>query len=1503
MRTLLRNVGTLALAIAVSITSGMAASADSRSTYVILPKSGAAAEVRQLIASVGEFPEDQLSALDDMFIIDLLPEDVAIFASSPAVEFIEQDAPVSNEGVQSPTPSWGLDQIDGVTDSAFSYPDQSGAGVIAYVFDTGVAADHPDLVGRVTQGFDVVTNNQANTDCHFHGTHVAATIAGTSFGVAKQATVVPLKVLDCRGSGFMTGVVRAINWTIANHPQGTPGVANLSLGGNRTLSVNAAIANLVDRGVTTVVAAGNERTDACKRSPASAPEAITVGASDRFENRASFSNFGECVDIFAPGVSIPSADARDYSKPLTLSGTSMAAPHVAGVAALILGANPSALPDQVEAAIYRLSKPGVIKNSLTDRGNRLAVSPAEGAAPIPTLSQAPTGLTVTGNGQGYVDFAWDAVPGALGYQVEFRRASQNTFTIQSTQATQFRVEGMSGAEDVFVRVRATADQLVTRFSPAVVGRSATEAASAPRNPRITATSLTSMVMSWDPPSYLGGAASLRYRVEIKTDGDWRSINNDGSRTLNISSMNVPHHFRVYAVNEAGSSAPSEQVTFDSSQVFLVQTISATVEAASNLNISWVSNAPAESMFEVSVGLASGTQPPVVSIVRGGEHRVIGLAKLATYRVSVVPLGSIRGLGLTTQVTTQAVPASAPRSISSERTESGWQIRFSAPSDNGGAPITAYVLQRFTDGQWVEAQTGLQLTFKVSVPTRGQSHDYRVLAVNSAGISAPSSTVRITTPAARASSPIGFAAELQSDGRVVLSWQAPADDGGSAVSAYRLETLRNGTWITLGSTSNQNFAVAALAKGTTASYRVSAANSAGVSDPSEAIEVSRPATVASDITNLSVSLRDGVISLTWSAPRDLGGSGLLGYRIEQRSAEGWTQVGDLVSAATHTLPLGAPGTRFTFRVLAVNGVGAANSGNERSINMPFAAASAPRNFAVTAEGARQRFSWDAPADLGGSTLSSFVISASTDGGPFLRVATLRSSDRTALVPNPAPGKTTLYRIAAETQGFAAGTPSDPIAVAMPATAPADPQTVTAAMRAGEGILLSWTAPISDGGSALLEYRVELSVGRSWTLVGTTTGTSLMVPAGAPGESLLHRVVAVNQVGVSPGTRNVLTRMGVAPATAPLGLTATVSGSRLNLAWQAPEIMGGVFSSYEIQVLENGSFRRLGTSRSLGFSASVPGHGLSSTFRVAAVTNAGIGALSEPFTFTNPKVAPGAPVMASVRSVGYENTITWRTTSIFTGGGTVDQAVLYRDQGGVFVEVARTSATAGTLSFENNLFGQSHRYVLRFTNEVGESNNSTPWTLRHAIVASAPATSLRAQASGSSVQLSWAMPEFTGGSDPSFVDIQSSVDGQNWVRVSSIRVASSALVSMPAKGTTLSYRVILRNSAGNSAASDAVTFTNPLTAPSAILGASATRVGNVVQFRITAPIDFGGYSSLLVNIERQGALAWQSSQEFTLIRAGASATFSLPLPAARGTYNYRVVVTNPSGEVDRIVTFRY
>lgn len=251
------------------------------------------------------------------------------------------DTPMKSIAEQSPVPSWGLDRIDAfdvALNDSYRYV-STGAGSLIYVIDTGVYSGHGDLSGRVIKGYTAINDGNGTEDCNGHGTHVAGTAAGKTYGVAKSATIVAVRVLDCNGSGYSSSVVAGINWAVASHPGG-PGVINLSLGGLANSAVDAAVADATAAGLVVVVAAGNSSADACQYSPSRAPSALTIGATDRTDLRASYSNFGSCVDMYAPGTSITSAWISGSTSTRTISGTSMAAPHVAGLAARLQQAQP-----------------------------------------------------------------------------------------------------------------------------------------------------------------------------------------------------------------------------------------------------------------------------------------------------------------------------------------------------------------------------------------------------------------------------------------------------------------------------------------------------------------------------------------------------------------------------------------------------------------------------------------------------------------------------------------------------------------------------------------------------------------------------------------------------------------------------------------------------------------------------------------------------------------------------------------------------------------------------------------------------------------------------------------------------------------------------------------------------------------------------------------------------------------------------------------------------------
>ncbi|MBO3735208.1 S8 family peptidase [Glycomyces niveus] len=303
--------------------------------------------------------EDTLGLVDG-YVAEMSEAEAVELAADDAVAYVEQNQMAHASEVQADPPSWGLDRVDQDAlplDQQYEYT-QSGTGVEAFVLDTGVNLEHQEFEGRIGEGYDFIDDDADPADCHGHGTHVAGTIAGTTYGVAKDATIRPVRVLDCQGSGSYAAIIGGIDWVAAN--AGESAVANMSLGGSFSQALNDAIAAAVESGVTFAIAAGNEGQDACNVSPGSEASAITVGATDEDDAAASFTNYGECVDLLAPGVGITSAWIDGTDAENTISGTSMATPHVAGVAALFLEANPGATPDEVATALTEGAVPDAV---------------------------------------------------------------------------------------------------------------------------------------------------------------------------------------------------------------------------------------------------------------------------------------------------------------------------------------------------------------------------------------------------------------------------------------------------------------------------------------------------------------------------------------------------------------------------------------------------------------------------------------------------------------------------------------------------------------------------------------------------------------------------------------------------------------------------------------------------------------------------------------------------------------------------------------------------------------------------------------------------------------------------------------------------------------------------------------------------------------------------------------------------------------------------------------
>ncbi|GAB2998942.1 hypothetical protein GCM10023080_076030 [Streptomyces pseudoechinosporeus] len=383
--TIAATATAVGVSLVVGATAGAATPAEGRvygldakgavsGSYIVLLDEKATKGAKKDLAQEygGSLKRTYASAVNGFSASGLSQTEAKRLAADPSVAKVVQNKKFHIDATQANPPSWGLDRIDQTAtagDGAYNYPDSAGEGVTAYVIDTGVRVSHSDFGGRASDGFDAIDNDNTAQDGNGHGTHVAGTIAGEAHGVAKKAKIVGVRVLDDQGSGTTEQVVAGIDWVTANHEG--PSVANMSLGGGVDEALDAAVQKAIASGVTFAVAAGNESTDASQGSPARVPEAITVASSTEDDQQSDFSNFGSSVDLYAPGSEITSAWNTGDDATNTISGTSMATPHVAGAAAVYLAGHPDADPATVTQALTDGATADTISNASPGTPNKL----------------------------------------------------------------------------------------------------------------------------------------------------------------------------------------------------------------------------------------------------------------------------------------------------------------------------------------------------------------------------------------------------------------------------------------------------------------------------------------------------------------------------------------------------------------------------------------------------------------------------------------------------------------------------------------------------------------------------------------------------------------------------------------------------------------------------------------------------------------------------------------------------------------------------------------------------------------------------------------------------------------------------------------------------------------------------------------------------------------------------------------------------------------------------
>ncbi len=547
---------------------------DLQDSYIVVfnddvPESEIDGESEKMCGSSNSKKERTFKHVIKGFTGRLTPAAVEEFRKNPRVKYIEQNQVVKIVATQT-NPTWGLDRIDQPdlgSPGTYTYS-KTGSTVDAYIFDTGVRSDHVEFSGRIRTGYSAIPAELTSEDLNGHGTHVAGTVGGTVYGVAKGVSIIPVKVLDATGSGTFDGVIAGLDWAVGNHTT-KPAVGNMSLGGGASTALDDAVRRCVADGIVMAVAAGNDNRDVnnalLPTSPARVREAITVGSTTSTDARSSFSNYGSVVDIFAPGSAILSASYLSTTGTATLSGTSMASPHVAGAAALFLEYAPGSTPSQVEAGLKQFAAVGRITGLPTGTANNLlqinfGTVPSLPAPSVPTLSSPTNGAT---NQSLTPTLTWLAATAATSYNLQVSTASNfSSPLINATgiTTTSRAISGLANSTTYYWRVSSTNTTSTSAWSAV---RSFTTAAPlaipvAPTlsSPANLATNVSrTPTMSWNAVT---GAAT--YEIQISTDAIGFSTLAFGRTGLTARSIRVSpqlgsrtvYYWKVRAVNAAGT---------------------------------------------------------------------------------------------------------------------------------------------------------------------------------------------------------------------------------------------------------------------------------------------------------------------------------------------------------------------------------------------------------------------------------------------------------------------------------------------------------------------------------------------------------------------------------------------------------------------------------------------------------------------------------------------------------------------------------------------------------------------------------------------------------------------------------------------------------------------------------------------------------------------------------------------------------------------------------------
>jgi titin len=740
--------------------------------------------------------------------------------------------------------------------------------------------------------------------------------------------------------------------------------------------------------------------------------------------------------------------------------------------------------------------------------------------------------------------------------------------------------------------------------------------------------------------------------------------------------------------------------------------------------------------------------------------------------------------------------------------------------------------------------------------------------------------------------------------VVLSWQAPSDLGGSTSVYYALQISKDAgaTWASYTTVAGLTVNVPRPTKGQTWSYRVAANTSAGLSDYSNVVSVSVSASAATAPNWSYLGFNaNGSIDLRWTAPADNGGSAITEYIVEKSlNQTTWTSVGNGSTATTLNVPREAVGARVYFRLAAKNATGVSPYSYVASIQIPFTKASAPQNFSAVDATNAISTTWTAPTNLGGATSISYTVQVSRDNGSTW--SGIGSTTALTLnVSRPPKGSSWIYRVIANTN-FGASDPSTTVSIAIAATAPSAVSVNLLSLNTSTSTIdIRWTSSSDNGGSALTGYILQRSVDNvTFTTVANTSASTLTasVNRDAPGVRSYWRVAAVNAIGTSAFSSVVSILMPYLQASAVQNFAATDNGSYVTTSWVAPTDLGGSPSIYYyVQYSVNGGNTWLNyvSTTATSYNVARPAKGTSALYRVVAVTAFGAGVPSQAVSVTSPATVPSVPSIRSfVLNPDRTSTLTFNGPSDLGGSPLVRFVVETSINGGAWSVLTTTTVAGGPVAVPAQAPGVRIYVRVSVVNGIGTSLPSSVYSVQMPLVQASPAQNLtiNAPATSSYVTLSWSTPANLGGaSSISSYQIQASADGTTWSTIATTS-GTAYNVARPAKGLTLSYRVVAFTSFGAALPSNLVSASTPVTAPTNVSTVVVTRqVNGTYNVAFNAPVDLGGVATWTYKIAQQQGSTWAQVQSGS---GAATNVVNLPSPSAGAYVYYRITAINSVGE---------